>query len=383
METSAPLKLDLNRVATPAFIVFEDSLEDNLKKLHAVGEATGAKILLALKGFAMFSFSSLIMKYLQGTCASSLNEARLGKEEFGGEVHTYAAALSEGEAIALTSFTDHISFNSFSQLERFAPAMSQAGVSIGLRVNPEYSEAPVPLYDPCAPASRLGIRAVDFKGRDLALVDGLHFHTLCEQNAEPMRKTLQAFEEKFASYLSRMHWFNFGGGHHITREDYNTQLLIDTINEFRERHKGTIYLEPGEAVALNAGVLVASVLDVIHNEMDIAILDTSAATHMPDVLEMPYRPEISGAGVPGEKKYTYRLGGVSCLAGDVIGDYSFDAPLRGGDKLVFLDMAHYTMVKTNTFNGINLPSIMIYNKNTDELREIRSFGYEDFKRRLS
>lgn len=261
--------------------------------------------------------------------------------------------------------------------------MIKKGISTGLRVNPEYSEAPVPLYDPCAPASRLGIRAAEFEGRDLSMVEGLHFHTLCEQNAAPLVRTLESFEVKFAPYLNKMKWFNFGGGHHITREDYDVELLVKTINNFRQRHEGEIYLEPGEAVALNAGILVSTVLDIIRNDLNIAILDTSAAAHMPDVLEMPYRPEIPGAGEAGVKKYTYRLGGVSCLAGDVIGDYSFDEKLQVGDKIVFLDMAHYTMVKTNTFNGINLPSIMIYNAKTDELKTVRTFGYEDFKMRLS
>lgn len=383
MERDSLLRLDLESIETPAFVVFQDALEDNLKKLAAAGEASGAKILLALKGFAMFSLSGLVGKYLQGTCASSLHEARLGKEEFGGEVHTYAAALGHADAEALTSFTDHISFNSFRQLDHFGPLMRKKGISTGLRVNPEYSEAPVPLYDPCASGSRLGIRAVDFAGRDLSLVEGLHFHTLCEQNAAPFVRTLESFEKKFAPWIDGMKWFNFGGGHHITRSDYDTELLVKTIRDFRKRHAGDVYLEPGEAVALNTGVLVSTVLDVVHNEIDIAVLDTSAAAHMPDVLEMPYCPEIYGAAAPGAKAHTCRLGGVSCLAGDVIGDYSFDRKLEAGDKLVFFDMAHYTMVKTNTFNGIRLPSIMIFDEASGELVTVRKFGYDDFKMRLS
>ncbi|MBN2041464.1 MAG: carboxynorspermidine decarboxylase [Spirochaetes bacterium] len=383
MEREDLVKFDPSRVTTPAYIIFEESLEENLKKLHYIHKATGAKILLALKGFAMWNLAPLIMRYLQGTCASSLNEARLGKEEFGGEVHTFAAALGPEEAKSLTSVTDYISFNSFAQFELFAPEMKRAGISTGLRVNPEYSEAPVPLYDPCAEGSRLGIKAEIFEGKNLSRVEGLHFHTLCEQNAAPLVRTLETFEKKFAPWLSSMQWFNFGGGHHITRDGYDTELLINTLNDFSRRHTGDIFLEPGEAVALNAGVLVSTVLDIVHNTMDIAVLDVSAAAHMPDVLEMPYRPEVHGAGKPGEKSYTCRLAGVSCLAGDVIGDYSFDRPLKIGDRIVFLDMGHYTMVKTTTFNGISLPSIMAWKKSTDQLTMVRTFGYEDFKGRLS
>ncbi len=375
----------LSRAPTPCFVVDEEALEKNLAILDAVQRRTGCRILLALKAFAMWSVFPLLKKTVRGVCASSPNEARLGRGYFGGEVHAFAAAYSEDDILKLLKVCDHIVFNSFSQLERFRALIKQSGVDIkiGLRVNPEHSEAPAMLYDPCAPFSRLGIRREQFQGQDLSGVSGLHFHTLCEQNSDALERTLSAFEEKFRDLIPMMQWINFGGGHHITRSDYDVDLLCDLIAGFAERYGKIIYIEPGEAVALNAGYLVSTVLDIVRNEMDIAILDTSAAAHMPDVLEMPYRPEVMGAGKPGRLRYTYRLAGLSCLAGDVIGDYSFDAPLEPGAKIVFLDMAHYTMVKTNTFNGIGLPSIAVCRPSQDNIKIVRQFQYEDFKNRLS
>lgn len=373
---------------TPCFVVDEDRLLANLRVLDTVQKRTGAKILLALKGFAMFSTFPLLRDTLRGTCASSPHEARLGREEFGGEVHTFAAAYSEEDMQELCTLADHIVFNSFAQYHVFRPMIDEArrqgrSIECGLRINPEHSENAVALYNPCSPGSRLGIRRGNFAGQSLEGISGLHFHTLCEQDALPLARTLEAVEEKFGDLLPRMRWLNFGGGHHITKDGYDIDLLCGCITRMREKYGLTIYLEPGEAVALNAGVLVTRVLDVVEADMPVVLLDTSAAAHMPDVLEMPYRPEAVGAGQPGEKAWTCRLGGKSCLAGDVIGEYSFDAPLRPGDTLVLLDMAHYSMVKTTTFNGLGLPSIAALSQGSHELKMVRRFGYEDFKTRLS
>lgn len=377
--------LPLDRIDTPCFVVDKAQLRRNLAALSAVKRRTGVKILLAQKAFSMYAVYPLLSAVLDGTCASSPDEARLGREEFGKEVTVFAAAYSEADLKTLLGLCNHVIFNSFGQWERFRAMTSQAkNVQFGMRCHPEHSEGAAALYDPCAPKSRLGVKAVDFAGHDLDGITGLHVHNLCEQNADAFARTLRAFEEKFAAIIPRMQWLNFGGGHHITRPDYAVDLLCDRLNAFRARW-GTaeLFLEPGEAVALNAGYLAASVLDIVHNECDIAILDASAEAHMPDVLAMPYRPEIIGAGEPGEKKFVYRLAGHSCLAGDVIGDYSFDAPLRAGDKLVFLDMAHYTMVKTTTFNGLRLPSIALFDAADGSFHVIRKFTYEDFKSRLS
>lgn len=379
-------RLNLDRVHTPCFVVDENLLKRNLSVLDDVQRRTGAKILLALKCFSMFSVFPILNKALHGVCASSPHEARLGREEFGREVHTFAAAYSEEDVKELITLSDHIIFNSFGQWERFRPIVKNSGrdIECGIRVNPEHSEGSVPIYDPCSPGSRLGVRRRNFDLSLLEGIDGLHFHTLCEHNADALERTLTAFEEKFGEFIPRMKWINFGGGHHITRDDYDVDLLCDLINSFRERYSGIdVYLEPGEAVALNAGILVASVLDVIDSDMPSAILDASAAAHMPDVLEMPYRPNIIGSGMAGEKKYSYRLGGHTCLAGDVIGEYSFDQPLKVGDKLAFTDMAIYSMVKTNTFNGVKLPSIAVYRPDQNDLIVVREFDYNDFKSRLS
>lgn len=378
------LQSTIRNVSTPCYVVDECALERNLKVLAGVQEKTGCKIILALKGFALFGFFPVIRKYLCGVCAASLDEARLGREEFGGEVHVCAPAWSNAEFRELLSYADYVVFNSFSQWQRFKPLTEAHGrkIECGIRINPEHSEGTVAIYDPCQKYSRLGVIAAEFRRDELDGLSGLHFHSLCEVNADALERTLEAVEEKFGSYLERMKWVNFGGGHHITREDYDIGRLCELIVRFRERYNVDVYLEPGEAVALNAGVLAASVLDITRNEIDIAILDTSASAHMPDVLEMPYRPEIAGAGVPGQFPHNYRLGGITCLAGDVIGDYSFPKPLKIGSKLVFLDMAHYTMVKNTTFNGVRLPSIAVCNSVTGKLRVIREFGYQDYKQRL-
>ncbi|WP_404813199.1 carboxynorspermidine decarboxylase [Citrifermentans bremense] len=370
---------------SPSYVVDLGRLRHNLAILNEVQEKSGAKILLALKAFSMWSVFPIIAKTLHGVCASSPWEARLGMEEFGGEVHSFSAAFKESDVAELLTTSNHLVFNSFNQLERFRPLWEQyAGkVSVGLRVNPGHSEGHTPIYDPAAPKSRLGILRSEFDGKSLQGVEGLHFHTLCEQLFEPLERTARVFEEQFGEFLPRMKWLNLGGGHHITREGYDVDALIKLVRYFREKYDLEVYLEPGEAIAIGTGILVFEVLDVVHNEVDIAVLDVSATCHMPDILEMPYRPEILGGYDAGEKAHDYRLGGPSCLAGDVIGDWSFDHPLAVGEKLAFLDMSHYTMVKTTTFNGIQHPHICTFEPQTGELKVVRSFGYQDFKSRLS
>jgi len=375
----------LQLAPSPAYVVDLGRLRHNLAILDEVQRRSGAKILLALKAFAMWSVFPVIRKTLHGVCASSPWEARLGREEFGREVHSFAAGFKEGDVVELLRTSNHLVFNSFGQLERFRPLWEQAQgrVSVGLRVNPEHSEGAAPLYDPCAPKSRLGIPRREFEGRSLVGVEGLHFHTLCEQLFEPLARTAAVFEEKFGEVLPGMRWLNLGGGHHITREGYDIDALVELVKHFRGNYGVEVYLEPGEAIAIGTGVLVSEVLDVVRNDMEIAILDVSGTCHMPDVLEMPYRPGIKDGYDPGEQAFTYRLAGASCLAGDVIGDWSFVRPLAAGDRLAFLDMAHYTMVKTTTFNGIQHPHICTFEPQTGELKVVRSFGYEDFKSRLS
>lgn len=380
------LNFDPEKLKTPAFVVDKGLLIKNLEILKKVKQETGAKILLALKSFAMFSFAPLISKYLNGTCASSPNEARLGHEEFKGEVHSYAAGFSESDILKISKYSDHLIFNSFAQKNKFIDKAKQINkdLSFGIRVNPEKSVGSVPIYDPSAPGSRLGVRIENFEENNLEGIDGLHFHCLCEQNVHPFITVLNAFEEKFGKYLDKMKWVNFGGGHHITRNDYDINLLCKTIIDFKKKYNLEIYLEPGEAVALNTGFMVSTVLDVIKgSDMKIAVLDTSAAAHMPDIMEMPYRPFAIDSDFNSIKKHSYRLAGLSCLAGDVIGEYSFDYQLKPGSKVIFTDMAHYTMVKTNTFNGIGLPDINIYDPETKSIQLIKEFGYEDFKSRLS
>lgn len=369
--------------STPYFLVDEKRLVKNLERLKQVSEAAGCKILLAQKAFSMFYTYSLLRNYLAGTTASGLYEARLGKEEFGGETHVFSPAYREEEFEELLQYADHMVFNSPNQVRRYAKRAKEAGKAVGLRINPQCStQEGHDIYDPCAPFSRLGTTLENFDEELLPLLDGLHFHTLCEQGADALEITLKAVEEKFGKYLYGMKWLNLGGGHHITREDYDTDALIRMVKHLRKTYKVEVYLEPGEAVVLQAGFLVSEVLEVVHNGMDIALLDTSAACHMPDVLEMPYRPPVKDSGLPGEKAYTVRLAGPTCLAGDVIGDYSFDAPLKEGDLVVLEDMALYTMVKTNTFNGMALPDI-VWRSQDGEMKLVKSFGYEDFKNRLS
>ena len=370
-------------IRTPYFVVDEGLLRKNLELLRQVQEDAGCRILLAQKAFSMFYCYPLIAQYLCGTTASGLYEARLGKENFGGETHVFSPAYREDEFNELLAYADHFVFNSPNQLRKFGPRAREAGKSVGLRTNPRCStQEGHAIYDPCAPGSRLGTTLENFDEDLLPLLDGLHFHTLCEQNSDDLETTLRAFEDQFGQYLPQMQWLNLGGGHHITRSDYDVERLVHLVKGLRERYNVTVYLEPGEAVVLNSGFLVTEVLEVLHNDLDLAILDTSAACHMPDVLEMPYRPPLLGSGEAGEKAYTYRLGGPTCLAGDIIGDYSFDAPLTEGTRLTFGDMALYTMVKTNTFNGMPLPAIVWRDLDGKET-VVRQFGYEDFASRLS
>ena len=366
-------------VPTPSYLVYEELLEKNLKILAEIAEDTGAKVLLAQKCFSMYHYYPLIGRYLAGTTASGIYEARLSQEEMGEENHVFKPAYEAEEIDQLAAICDHIIFNSFAQWERFGAAARAQGASCGIRINPERSTQEHAIYDPCAPGSRLGVRIVDFREDLLDGIDGLHFHTLCEQGADALEATLAAVEEKFGKYLHGMKWLNFGGGHHITRAGYDIALLKRLIRHVQKTYDVAVYLEPGEAVALNAGFLVAEVLDVQTDGN--VILNTSAACHMPDVIEMPYRPPVIGAGEAGEKVHTYTLAGPTCLAGDTIGTYSFDAELRVGDRVVFGDMAIYTMVKNNTFNGMPLPNIIAVSP-SGEWEIVHTFGYDDFKMRL-
>lgn len=368
---------------TPYYLIDEEKLIHNLEILKDVSERAECKILLAQKAFSMFAVYPLIKRYLAGTTASGLYEARLGYEEFGGETHVFSPAYREDEFEEILKYADDIVFNSPLQVKKFASKAKEKGKKIGLRINPECStQGDHAIYDPCAVGSRLGTTLANFDEDILPLLDGLHFHTLCEQNSDDLETTVKAFEEKFGKYLYNMKWLNMGGGHHITRKDYDIERLIRIIKHIRETYDVEVYLEPGEAVVLNAGYLITTVLETVKNGMNIAILDASAACHMPDVLEMPYRPPLMFSGQPNEKAYTYRLSSATCLAGDIIGDYSFDNELNEGDRLAFEDMALYTMVKNNTFNGMSLPSIVLCHK--DGIFEvIKRFGYDDFKNRLS
>lgn len=382
-------RFEPGRLTTPCYLVDVGLLRQNLDILAEVKMRTGCRILLALKCFSMFRVFPLIAETLDGVCASSPNEARLGFEEFGKEVHTFGAAYSDADMAALCRTSDHILFNSMSQLQRFRPMIKayEAGmgktIELGIRINPEHSEGAVAMYDPCAPGSRLGIRRTDLRPELLDGVTGMHWHNLCEQDADCLERTVAAVEERFGAIIGRMSYVNFGGGHHITRPGYDLERLIRVVNTFKDKWGVQVYLEPGEAVALNCGYLVSTVLDIAGADMEVAIIDSSVPAHMPDVLEMPYRPHIIGAGQEGEKAHSYRIGGLSCLAGDVAGIYSFDRPLAVGDPLVFSDMAIYTMVKNNTFNGVGLPAIFLYEPGDDSYECVRSFGYEDFKNRLS
>ena len=384
---------------TPCYVIQEEKLKENLQILKDLRERTGCRILLAQKAFSMYSVYPLIGEYLDGTTASGMYEARLGYEEMGRENHIFSPAYREEEMEEILKYCGHVVFNSPAQLKKYRERAKQAGRSIGLRVNPERStQEGHAIYDPCAPFSRLGTTAEQFRreltDEEIRSLDGIHFHTLCEQNADALAETLEAVEEKFGDYLYHMKWVNFGGGHHITRKDYDRALLEKCIRHVKETYDVEVYLEPGEAVALDAGILLTQVLEIVENGMKIAILDTSAACHMPDVLEMPYRPPLKDAGEPekgeaegapargtADRPYVYRLAGPTCLAGDVIGDYTFRQQLQPGDRLEFQDMAIYTMVKNNTFNGMKLPDIILERENGD-CQAIRKFGYEDFRCRL-
>lgn len=375
-------------VSTPAYVIWEEKIEENARILGDLARRSGCRILLAQKAFSMYRLYPLLSRYIQGTTASGLYEARLGYEEMGKENHIFSPAYKEQDMAEIIRLCDHIIFNSPSQLMRFKEQVRAGGKSAGLRINPRFStQSGHAIYDPCAPLSRLGTPAEQLTDELLDGVDGLHFHTLCEQNADDLVRTLEQVDKDFGRYLSRMKWINFGGGHHITREDYDMDALEGCIRLMQDKYGLTVYLEPGEAVALQAGELVTTVVDVVENGGRIAILDTSAACHMPDVIEMPYRPPLLGGGDPSDEKerdqkpYVYRLAGPTCLAGDVIGDYCFSRPLRPGDRLHFLDMAIYTMVKNNTFNGMPLPDIVLHKKSGD-MELVRRFGYDEFKRRL-
>ncbi len=386
-------KLDLTRLPSPCFVVDQVAIERNLAILQQVAQASGAKVLAALKAFSMWHLGELTASYLDGTCASGLHEALLAKDAYqalgkNSEIHVYSAAFSQDDLQQLLQFADHIVFNSLSQWQRFHSINAQAkqqrpSLEFGLRINPEHSEGSVSIYDPCAPQSRLGIRIADLENQDLSGISGLHFHTLCEQGFSELDRTLNAVEEKFGHLLEQMSWVNFGGGHHITAPGYDIAGLTARIKAFSEKYQVQVYLEPGEAIALGSGILCAQVLDIIESDGQQAILDTSATCHMPDTLEMPYRADILAAGKLDQYPYNYRLGGLTCLAGDVINDYSFLQPLVIGQRLIFEDMAHYTMVKTSTFNGTKLPAIALWNSKTDQLKIIKEFGYDDFKQRLS
>ncbi len=371
---------DLSRVPTPCFVVDEKAIERNLRILSDIGTQSGAHVLSALKAFSMFSLAPLVRQHLGGICASGIFEARLGREEYGGEVATFCAGYKDADIDEILSLSDHIIFNSPAQKDRFLTKTQAANVQVGLRINPEHSEGEIPKYDPCAPCSRLGTPVSQLSEETLNGVDGLHMHTLCEQGFEPLQRTWAAVEPKLKPFLGQLKWLNFGGGHHITRDDYDREGLIAFIRAIRETYNVDIYLEPGEAVALDAGILVGEILDLPTNGMNLAITDISATCHMPDVIEAPYRPALMDVADAG---HTYRLGGPSCLAGDVIGDYTWNQPLEIGQRFAFLDQAHYSMVKTNTFNGVPLPTIALWNSETDTLKIIKEFGYDDFKDRLS
>ena len=375
---------NIKKLPSPCWLLEETLLKKNLEQLQEIKIRSGAKILLALKGYALWKSFPLIKPYLDGCCASGLHEAKLAHETFSKEVHTYSPAFKEEEIEEIAQISHHLVFNSPAQFKRFALQAKNINpnLSLGLRLNPEYSASPKEIYNPCGLNSRLGTTIANFDASILEQCDGLHFHALCEQDSDALENVLKNFEEKFSSYIPQMKWINFGGGHHITRRGYDIEKLISLIKNFKEKYNVEVYLEPGEAIGWETGTLITTVLDIIHNGMDIAILDSSAEAHMPDTIIMPYRAEVRGTGKAGEKAYTYRLAGNTCLAGDIMGDYSFDAPLQIGDRIIFEDQMHYTMVKATTFNGIKLPSIAI-EKEDGSVEVVREFEYGDFKNRLS
>jgi len=372
-------------IATPVYLIDETLIEENMRVLRYVKDRAGCRILHALKAYASFATFPMMSKYLDGVCASGLNEARLGREEFGKEVHAFAAAYSEKEIGQIVKYSDVVIFNSFHQLREYAQEMRKRGLETGLRVNPGHSEVTARMYDPCAPNSRLGVACKAFKREypgHKEMIDGLHFHAMCEQNSDVLERVLKSFEELYGQHIKGLRWVNFGGGHHITRDDYDIERLVRLIKRFKKRYAAQVYLEPGEASVLNAGVLISTVLDIVKNRTEIAVMDASAEAHMPDVLLMPYRPHVMGSSPAGRRRYTYRLAGPSCLAGDVMGDYSFNDPLQRGDKLVFTDMALYSIVKNTTFNGIGLPDIAVMRKG-GRIDPVKSFGYSDYRNRQS
>lgn len=374
--------LDYSQVTSPCFVLDETRLRRNMEILDQIQKQTGVHIICALKGYSFWRSFPIIAEYLPGATASSLNEARLAREEMNKQVHVFAPVYADDEIDQILSLADHITFNSFSQWMRFKDKTLAAGVSAGIRVNPEFSTVETDIYNPCGKFSRLGVTEREFKPELLDGIEGLHFHALCEQDADALDGVLKAFEAKFGKYLAQMKWVNFGGGHHITRKDYHREQLVQILKDFRSRYPHLqVILEPGEAVGWQTGELVATVEDIVHNEMDIAILNVSISAHMPDCLEMPYRPTITGAGFPGEKPFTYKITGGTCLAGDQLGDFSFDKPLQVGDRIIFEDMIHYTMVKTTFFNGVRHPDIGMFDMD-GKFHLLHKFTYEQFKEKL-
>lgn len=373
---------DYTQATSPCFVLDEKRLRRNMEILNNIQERTGVKIICALKGYSFWRSFPIIAEYLPGATASSLNEARLAKEEMGKEVHVFAPAYEDSEIDEILKYADHITYNSFSQWQRFKDKTIASKISAGIRVNPEFSTVETDIYNPCGLHSRLGVTEAEFKPELLDGIEGLHFHALCEQDVDALEGVLAAFEKKFGRYLPQMKWVNFGGGHHITRKDYHREELVKLLNDFKKRYPHLeVVMEPGEAVGWQTGELVATVADIVHNKMDIAILNVSISAHMPDCLEMPYRPNITGGDLPGEKKFTYKITGNTCLAGDQLGDYSFDQPLHVGDRIIFEDMIHYTMVKTTFFNGVRHPDIGMFDMD-GKFHLLHRFTYEQFKDKL-
>jgi len=384
-DAGAFARFDLNRVPSPCFVVDEAAVRRNLATLKDIGDRSGARVLLALKAFSMWSLADVVGEYLDGSCASGLWEARLAREHYRGELSTYSPAYKREDMMEVLTLSDHVIFNSPDQMARFADLIAEARAAgevfeIGLRLNPEHSEAEVAKYDPCQIGSRLGFPVSQLRPEHLEGVDGLHMHALCEQGYEPLERLWASLEPKIAGVAGSLKWLNLGGGHHITRADYQRDALVDLLRNIHERHGVQVYLEPGEAIALDAGILIGQVLDTLDNGQPIGIVDISATCHMPDVIEAPYRPAMLNEVEDGVR---VRLGGPSCLAGDIIGDYGFATVPAPGTRIAFLDQAHYSMVKTNTFNGVPLPAIALWNSDTDALRIVRAFDYPEFRDRLS
>lgn len=390
METKAAgpgafARFDLNRVPSPCFVVDEVAMRRNLALLKDVGDRAGAKVLLALKAFSMWSLADVVGEYLDGVCASGLWEARLAREHYRGHLTTYSPAYKREDLAEILRLSDSVIFNSPDQLARFAEVIAAARdqgerFDIGLRLNPQHSEAEVAKYDPCQLGSRLGFPVSQLRPEHLEGVDGLHIHALCEQGFEPLQRIWASLEPRLEGMLAGIRWINLGGGHHITRADYRKDDLVALLAQIAEHHGLEVHIEPGEAIALDAGILVGEILDTFDNAMPVAIVDISATCHMPDVIEAPYRPAMLGEHQHG---VTVRIGGPSCLAGDIIGDYVFASVPAPEARIAFLDQAHYSMVKTNTFNGVPLPAIALWNSDTDALRLVRTFEYADFRDRLS